>query len=677
MADVPYYYPLVGRKSSGAVFDRISIEDMQQNYPYQFTLFILSYAAIQGNNDPIASAGFQYVPPAATYMEIAGIHGKPYKEYAGDLKTPEQKIADYDPADPKDTLPVPSRFGGYCNHGSVSFPTWHRPYVMLVEQAIGDVADGLAADIERANPGEAGRWVPEARKLRFPYWDWAAPKVVTEGFPPVIVDDTVRILVAGGQTAVVRNPLSYYSYQGGIPPDFQDEATREGIAYFSQWTRSFRHSPSDPNGSTNNEALQAAMVGERALNVRRQLGLLFNIPDGEDPARIYDEFSNTVNESRSDLNQRNTGSLEGVHGLIHGAVGGNGHMATPDYAAFDPFFFLHHSNVDRIIALWEWCYRDYWMGEGYTDPRTGRFSAWTQERGTYAQVYNEQILPTGARGALYPFRLENGEYWNSEQTRFLDADSFPKYYSYDEFLGIKVDQPATPEERRAARARIYQYYGFDPKEAAAKTSRASWTHIPVQSAKEAGLPELFQEINNFRIFIVVVRLPEHAFNRSYNFELRYTHGTESTFIGAVTVFARPDHSPCKACAKRRASGSIIRGVIPLPFSLVNDIMIQSGVNRTTAATMETTTADITKCLSGALVDTAGKILATAQGGRDAPMVPDEQSASSTIVPAEVALYTSGVAQKTGDASHPVHLFDWQAHNALFPNGWKAEDKEAF
>ena len=42
------------------------------------------------------------------------------------------------------------------------------------------------------------------------------------------------------------------------------------------------------------------------------------------------------------------------------------------------------------------------------------------------QVYNEQILPSGARGRLFPFRIENGDYWMSEQTRFLDADSYPK-----------------------------------------------------------------------------------------------------------------------------------------------------------------------------------------------------------------------------------------------------------
>jgi hypothetical protein len=27
-----------------------------------------------------------------------------------------------------------SQWGGYCWHGSQLFPTWHRPYMMLIEQ---------------------------------------------------------------------------------------------------------------------------------------------------------------------------------------------------------------------------------------------------------------------------------------------------------------------------------------------------------------------------------------------------------------------------------------------------------------------------------------------------------------------------------------------------------------
>jgi len=112
-----YYYPVVGRKGTGGVFERIPIEDMQKNHPRQFTLFVLSYAAVQGVRNLPVSAAFPGIElPATTYMEIAGIHGKPYKEYAGDRKTPKGRDADFSGNDPKDILPTPSRWGGmYSN----------------------------------------------------------------------------------------------------------------------------------------------------------------------------------------------------------------------------------------------------------------------------------------------------------------------------------------------------------------------------------------------------------------------------------------------------------------------------------------------------------------------------------------------------------------------------------
>ncbi|KAI6154136.1 common central domain of tyrosinase-domain-containing protein [Pisolithus tinctorius] len=671
----PYYYPIVGRKSTGGVYDRIPIEDMQKHHPKQFTLFVLSYAAVQGVPNPSVGTVFPGVElPATSYMEIAGIHGKPYQEYAGDRKTPDEKASDYNANDRKDTLPIPSRFGGYCNHGSVSFTTWHRPYMLLIEQAVGDVADRIAAEIERTNIGERGKWIREAKKLRFPYWDWADPRVAQEGLPPVLYEDQLEVTVAGGKKTTVQNPFSYYTYQGGIPSDFTDleNSTTRQTAYYSKWTRTYRHPPNTPEGGSDINALQQALKAQ-AVNIRTKVGLLFTFSDGEDPALAYDEFSNSVNESRRETDYRNVGSLEAVHGIIHGTIGGNGHMSDPDYAAFDPIFFFHHSNVDRILALWEWCYRDYWMGDGYVKDDVAY--PWTQQRGTYAQVYNEQILPTGARGALYPFRNEKGEYWTSEQTRFLDADSYPKYYSYQGFLGVKVDQKATDDERHAARARIAKFYGFDPQTSVKSRNKGDWSHVTVPKAKDRGLSEILKEIPNFRVFIVLVRLPEHAFNRSYSFELYHDRGSAPQPVGIVTVFARPDHSPCKACAQRRESGSIVRGIIPLPFSLVNDIIVNSGIDRT-KATVDTTAADITKNLSGKLLDMTGKVLASAQGGTEAAAVPKEKKASSDVVPVEVTLYTSAVAEKVDDEGHPVYLFDWQPHNALFPNGWKAETKEA-
>ena len=43
-------------------------------------------------------------------------------------------------------------------------------------------------------------------------------------------------------------------------------------------------------------------------------------------------------------------SLESIHGQLHVLTGKNGHMGVVDYAAFDPVFWLHHTNVGSLLC---------------------------------------------------------------------------------------------------------------------------------------------------------------------------------------------------------------------------------------------------------------------------------------------------------------------------------------
>jgi len=52
-----------------------------------------------------------------SHFSISGIHGLPYVQWEG----------------AGGTRPVQGSWGGYCTHGSVLFPTWHRPYIALYE----------------------------------------------------------------------------------------------------------------------------------------------------------------------------------------------------------------------------------------------------------------------------------------------------------------------------------------------------------------------------------------------------------------------------------------------------------------------------------------------------------------------------------------------------------------
>ncbi|KAG2121574.1 common central domain of tyrosinase-domain-containing protein [Suillus cothurnatus] len=663
MSSPEYHYPVIGRKGTGGVFDRLPIETLEKDHPHQFALFILAFAAIQQRPD----APQVIKEPAGTFMEIASIHGRPFIEWAGDRN--KDTSTDYSATDKKDTDPVPARFGGYCNHGSVFFPTWHRPYVMLLEQSIGNIADQLAHDIEAKNPQESGVWVKAAKELRFPYWDWAEKDVSENGLPPILYEDKVEIVAAGGQKQIVNNPLSSFSFVDGIPSDFADETLRTGqVAYFTKWHRTYRYvaSTANPEGSNVDQLQKAFKAG--AKDLRSKVAQLFVVNDDEDSALAWDEFSNHTTESKREMDNYNSGSLEGVHDAVHILAGGTGHMSAPDYAGFDPIFFLHHSNVDRLLALWEWCYTEYWMESGYK--LKGNSYPWTQQLGTYAQVYNAQLLPDGP---LQPFRTEQGEYWTSSQARFLHADAYPKYYSYPEFAGIKVDQAAmSSDERALARKKVAAYYGFDPQTTAQQATASAWTQLPVPDNDHPAVPADHTIIPEYRTFAVHVKLLEHAFNSSYSFQLHHRGNDHSApqLIGTVTVFARPDHSPCKACTLRREAGTIIHGIIPIPPALIESIM-KSNASSETVATFDQTLAHIKGEFFGKIVDTAGLELARAEGGLETPKIPSQQTTSRNVTPIEISLVSTAVAEHGQDKDRPVYICDWQHHDGVFIGGWQA------
>lgn len=73
-------YLIVGRKDTDITANRLEIEYLQSNEPKQFALFILAFLAIQGRDASLTSLGLSAsVPPAAQFVELAGIHGLPYK----------------------------------------------------------------------------------------------------------------------------------------------------------------------------------------------------------------------------------------------------------------------------------------------------------------------------------------------------------------------------------------------------------------------------------------------------------------------------------------------------------------------------------------------------------------------------------------------------------------------
>jgi len=223
---------------------------------------------------------------------------------------------------------------GYCVHGTDLFPTWHRPYVALFEQIIQQHAVEIA---NKYTTPDAADWKKAAADLRQPFWDWASNII-----PPdeVIATAKVSIITSNGATSLVDNPFLRYRFHP-IEPTFP--------APFSKWPTTLRQPTSTAPNAQSNVAQLKRRLGAQQRQITQDTNRLFSI----DSWSLFSNHSTDTGGSSS--------SLESIHDSIHVLVGGSGHMAVVPVAAFDPIFFLHHCQVDRLLALWSSVHPDLWV----------------------------------------------------------------------------------------------------------------------------------------------------------------------------------------------------------------------------------------------------------------------------------------------------------------------------
>ncbi|KAK6498322.1 hypothetical protein TWF481_010913 [Arthrobotrys musiformis] len=328
-----------------------------------------------------------------SYYQIAGIHGRPYMPWAG-VNAPRGTNLNT----------------GYCTHADVLFLPWHRPYLSLFEQSLWSNAAAVVEEIRQAGQTSLyNRYNAVLPAIRLPYWDWAADASVPRevGEMPTIQVETAR----GMQT--IPNPLYTYRFQTNL-------AEFAAVQPFGRMRETYRWpSPTNtPDGYTSQGAALNNAMRRIAGDLRNRAYRLLS----------YTDF-NAVGTRVTAPGQPARDSLEGVHDTVHGTTGSNGHMSFVDNAAFDPIFWLHHANMDRLFAIWQ-----------ATNP--GRYSLSGSSAGTYA-------IP---RGTPENMNLQMPPFRSSENTFHTPAgvtrpESFG--YSYPETLN------QTPGNVIAAVNRLY------------------------------------------------------------------------------------------------------------------------------------------------------------------------------------------------------------------------------
>ncbi|THH26781.1 hypothetical protein EUX98_g7401 [Antrodiella citrinella] len=435
-----------------------------------------------------------------SFFQIGGIHGLPYTQWNGS----------------GDTEPFPQSWGGYCTHGTVIFPTWHRPYVALFEQLLQQHAVCIAKQYLNEN-----RWIAAATSLRAPYWDWASNIVP----PPEVLElEELTITTPRGREKV-KNPLLRYTFDP-IDPSFPEP--------YDAWKTTLRRPTSkDANATSNTKELIRELEAE-AVNIRASTYSLLS------RVRTWPEFSNHAENGGS------TNSIESIHDSIHVMTGGDGHMGDPATAGFDPLFFLHHSNIDRLLSLWSALNPSVWVTPG--SAADGSFT-----------IRSDSVVD--GLTDLTPFWNSQFSHWVSTQT----TDTVQLGYTYPEFSDLELTDPskirleiarkvselyggtaqtnilATPSTPNAGDVSVDSKDGLHPGDVGA--GMWDWT-VRVRFKK-------YELGGSFQVLIFVGPVPEDCAE----------WGTCTTYAGAVHAFVNSVAARCRNC--RQQADVEIQGFVNL------------------------------------------------------------------------------------------------------------------
>ncbi|KAK1759632.1 Di-copper centre-containing protein [Echria macrotheca] len=375
-------FPVVGVRTgidvkTGQRPARQNINDLYARGGPQWDLYILALSAFQDVNetDPLS------------YYAISGIHGLPHSAWNG--------VAHVDGA-PKDV--------GYCPHNELLFPTWHRPYVALFEQALVSHAVRIASGYPSAT---APAYKAAAQTLRQPYWDWAA-----EAKLPTAAT-LLNITVNGpGGPVTLRNPLYSYRFQRlGVLAAFGGT--------LSQSPETVRCGGLQGNNGTESDRSMMSVAKD-----------LTNY--------VYDVFTRTQKFEDMAYDNFQGSSFENPHNIVHNNAGCGGTLGNIDWSAFDPLFMLHHCNVDRLISLWQAIHYD-----------TPMFTVAGRTNGEFSTASGSNIT---ADSPLKPFFDKNLNFYSSNSVSDIRVFG----YTYPEI----DDWSRTPDvSANFVRSRVNALYG--------------------------------------------------------------------------------------------------------------------------------------------------------------------------------------------------------------------------
>ncbi|KAK1757866.1 hypothetical protein QBC47DRAFT_319522 [Echria macrotheca] len=563
--------------AGGSVPIRREIRDLQRNFPDQFNLYVLGLQNLQSLDES----------QLQSYYQIAGIHGQPFKPWNGVTSSTDWRTS--------------SGFGGYCTHSSILFVSWHRPYLALYEQALYKSVQTVAQKFP-AGPLR-DKYVAAAKDFRAPYFDWASqPPAGSTAFPSAISQSFILVVDVDGATKTIANPINRFAFHPVNP------AAGDFNANWSRFPQTVRYP--DRAGKSQDSRIAPILANELA-SLRSNVSLLLLSYTN------FDAFS--FNRWDPNTSPGAFGSLEDIHNEIHDRVGGGGHMSALEVSAFDPIFWMHHINVDRMWAIWQDLNPTSFMS-----PRPAPSSTFNASRGA-TQDQNTPLSPfwdksgskfwTSAQvkdsAATFGYAYPETQKWNFPSTQAYQASlrqTVISLYGSNVFrnflaniatrevssaapsvaaatagiaaLGLAGPIPENTEETKPAAAAAPAAAAPAQKKLASETKPETKPATEDKSPIPASLAHLAPN-NEYTEWLVLVRAQKHGIGQSFRVQVFLgdidesapeTWDTEWNSVGRVSVLGRAPETQCGKCVADTAEGLMVSGTVPLTSALLQDIV---------------------------------------------------------------------------------------------------------
>ncbi|KAF5591026.1 tyrosinase precursor (monophenol monooxygenase) [Fusarium subglutinans] len=548
---------------------RLDIDVMLTEQPDTFNLYLIALMELQGMKDlpwPTPDGySFQDGSQAdlkMSWFQLTGIHGQP-----------------------------------------PHFGTWHRPYLAMMEQTLFRQVANVAKRFSESNiPDEQKKkYLAAAEQFRLPYWDYFRPRAYSKttfpgvtnprkgtttapydwGAPQIFTLREVMVRrLPDNKLVPMKNPFFQFEFSDEQLSKIRlDQDLRRRIKpQFDNILQTIRHGGSDADAM---ERMNVQLNQDREGRIRLCLALM-----EDEVYRNFRTFSTNAVLSKPGerpiaMLEEASGSIEDFHGAYHVTIGNpDGHMGSIATAAFDPIFWMHHCQIDRLFAIWQAANGDeHWFNE----------------------------LPKDKQGLatidLTPFRKsvsENNEkkYWTSDLSRrttdfgYTYPDTargqtgdnirkeFREKYEWSRRTTAKLVFGTPPDDMKPIEVGEAQVFQYPPGNSSGDLLRGPGLpiHEMQQQTVMAEMPSNPQYADDWYIDIVVERMLANGTYTIYYIigEVQGQTGQEWSslpgFAGLSHILAAPANV-CDNCASQEEQGQLVTSTTAITSLLLDYVQI--------------------------------------------------------------------------------------------------------